>query len=89
MDELMSNIEPYSWDYKDPKNGQGRYTGVMAQDLQKSEIGRQMVNQAQDGTLMVDVKRMAATAIAASALTYKENQQLKKLINNLNTKFKK
>ena len=87
---LLDTIKPYSWDYKEPeKHGVGRFTGVMAQDLQKSEIGKQIVLPQSDGTLAVDTKRMASTAIAASALMYKEQKQLRSLINKLNEKLKK
>jgi hypothetical protein len=90
MNELMNNIEPYSWEYKDPDRfGHGTYHGFMAQDLQKSEIGRSMVKPTSDGILTVDTNRAVMAAMAASAVTYKEQQTLKKMINNLDKKLKK
>ena len=67
--QFLEAVKGYSWDYKDPKHGAGRYTGVMAQDLQKSEIGREVVSEGPDG-LMVDTRRL--TPVNTAALAYHE-----------------
>jgi hypothetical protein len=50
--DLMRTTNPYEYDYK-PGNGlKGRHVGVMAQDLEKSVIGRQMVTETGRGKMV-------------------------------------
>lgn len=43
-DALISGLRPYRFEYKDPaKHGQGEHLGIMAQDLERSKLGRQAV----------------------------------------------
>jgi hypothetical protein len=51
--KMMNELEPYSYDYKNEKYGSGPQLGVMAQDLEKSPAGKQMVGQAKDGTKQI------------------------------------
>lgn len=51
--KMMNELTPYSYDYKDDKYGSGPQLGVMAQDLEKSPIGKQMVGESKDGTKMI------------------------------------
>jgi len=50
QDELLGELDPYTYDYK-PEAGQrpGRRYGVMAQDLEESELGRSIVLDQPDG----------------------------------------
>lgn len=50
--KMMNELQPYSYDYKNEKNGSGPQLGVMAQDLEKSPAGKQMVAE-KDGTKMI------------------------------------
>ncbi len=43
MQTFLNEVAPYNYVYKDPQNGVGPQTGVMAQDLEKSQVGKQMV----------------------------------------------
>jgi len=48
LDELSAK----NYEYKDKKWGTGKKTGVMAQDLEKSPIGKSMVNDTPDGKVV-------------------------------------
>lgn len=80
LEDLLSTVRPYSFKYKDPSDGSGRYLGGMAQDLQKSEVGRSMVQEQPDGKLMVDHGRAGMAALSGLALVY---DKLKKIEESL------
>jgi len=57
VDELLDRIEPYSYRYRDPEMpgaAHGDQYGVMAQDLERSQIGRTLVHGGSDGYRRVD-----------------------------------
>lgn len=70
IDRLLEGLSTargaVSWDYKDPKHGEGRHIGVMAQDLERSDAGRRLVTDTPEGKL-VDVRKTAMATLAASA----------------------
>lgn len=66
IDEMLDALRPKSYDYKDPKHGEGRRAGIMAQDLERSEAGRRIVFEAPDGKAL-DVNKALSAALAASA----------------------
>ncbi len=54
---FLDAMKAHDYAYKDPSEpgaAPGRHTGVMAQELEQSEIGRRMVQPTEDGTKMVD-----------------------------------
>lgn len=66
LDGLSSARGAVSWRYKDAKFGAGRWDGVMAQDLERSDAGKRLVTDTPEGK-MVDVRKAAMTTLAASA----------------------
>jgi hypothetical protein len=65
--EWTSTLDPYTFRYRDPdKPGRapGRRFGVMAQDLEKSRIGRSLVRELDDGTKAVDVGQSVGAILA-------------------------
>jgi acetyl-CoA carboxylase alpha subunit len=62
LDGLVSAL----WNYKNKKMGEGRQLGVMAQDLEKSQLGNQMVEESKDGKKINFAKGFAAI-LAANA----------------------
>lgn len=57
---------PSEWDYREPeKHGAGRQFGQMAQDWERTPLGKTVVNHAPDGTKMVDTRRIAVLNTAA------------------------
>jgi len=67
LNKLLSKLEPYMYKYKNQeKHGEGRRLGIMAQDLEKSEAGKDMVANDSEGTKSVDVGQVATSALAAA-----------------------
>jgi len=67
VDQLMDSMSPKGFDYKDPaKFGPGMGAGVMAQDVERSDAGKSMVQETPDGKA-IDMKRAVAAALAATA----------------------
>lgn len=75
---FLKHLEAKTWDYKNPeKHGYGRHLGVMAQDLEKSKMGKGMVEEGDDGVKMVNyggAKGMAAIVAALAHLDKKVKQ---------------
>lgn len=73
--EFLKSLAAKTWDYKDPqKHGAGRHLGVMAQDLEKSRMGKDMVKTGPDGVKMVQyggAKGMAAIVASLAHLAEK------------------
>lgn len=75
IDAMLDGLRPVGWRYKDPKFGEGRYSGIMAQDLERSEAGKQVVSETSEGK-MLDVNKALGAALASSA---RLNERLRKL----------
>jgi hypothetical protein len=68
VDTMLDFVRAYTGKYLDPKkHGEGKHAWVMAQDLERSPLGRELVVEAEDGTKMVDVRKAVSAALAASA----------------------
>jgi hypothetical protein len=63
-DALLKALRAKSYRYKDERHGEGTQLGILAQDLQKTKIGRQAVIET-DGGLMVHGAKLAG-ALAAT-----------------------
>lgn len=78
IEEFVNNIQPYEYQYKNPAHGTGQKMGIMAQDLEKSDVGRTLVDQAPDGTKMVDTNKAIGAILAAVADINKKVKKLEK-----------
>lgn len=70
--ELLDTAQAHDYEYKDqykdlPGAGEGRFVSPMAQELQKTELGKSMVKEGPDGKLMVDYGKGFGTILAAQA----------------------
>jgi len=74
-EELLDSVTPYSYDYKDGSNGEGKHLSAMAQDLEKSEVGKSMVVDTPEGK-MVDYGKGLGSMLAIQAAL---DKRLKKL----------
>lgn len=74
-DEFLSKLKPYKYDYKDKSDGKGKQAGVMAQDLEKTEIGKQAVIDTPKGK-MVDYNKLGPTMLSSLV---ELNERLKKI----------
>ena len=65
---MYKELSPILFDYKDTaKYGAGQRLGIMAQDLEKSEYGKQFVKEI-DGVKQVDFGSMLGAIVAAQAI---------------------
>lgn len=72
----VGNAQGYSYKYKQPDRfGQGTFYGPMAQDLEKTPVGRSVVRQSPDGTKMVDTSRLSLVNTAALNANQKQDAQ--------------
>lgn len=78
IEQFLKVLKPSTYEYKDAKHGTGEKMGVMAQDLEKSEIGKTMVDTAPDGTKMVDTNKAIGALLAANADMAKRIKKLEK-----------
>lgn len=79
VDKLLSRLKPYEYDYKDPDKplrGRGRHAGVMAQDLEKSKLGKKMVSTDGEGTKVVDYGKGLSTMMASIARVHERVKAL-------------
>lgn len=76
--QLAENAPGYTFEYKDPKNGPGRRVSVMAQDVGRSRMGKDMVQMDDDGDLVLDGANSLGAALAMSAKALRETEALKK-----------
>jgi hypothetical protein len=66
IDELLTILTPYTFQYKDQTYGTGKRFGIMAQDLEKSDVGKQFVIDTPVGK-MVDFGNMMGLIVASQA----------------------
>lgn len=66
LDELRKELKAFYYDYKDKLHGAGRYIGIMAQDLEKTKLGKEIVVEI-DGKKVIDVHRLLSVFLATLA----------------------
>lgn len=71
--KMLDQVDPYIYDYKNDKYGKGKQLGVMAQDLEKSELGKGMVD-TKDGKKQINAN--ISTILAGQAVL---NDRLNKI----------
>lgn len=67
LEELRNTIKPYVFEYIDGKFGDGEFIGVMAQDLEKTKLGKNLVKENSDGYKYIDLNRFMSLVIATYA----------------------
>ena len=72
---FLDNLSAYDYEYKDKKHGKGRQVSVMAQDLEKSDLGKQFVIDTPAGK-KVDYGKGLAAILAAQAHLNKRLKQV-------------
>lgn len=80
VDDFLRQLVPSSFEYKRPEQGvyaapAGTNLGVMAQDVERSQIGREMVMDTPEGKV-IDKDKMLAASLASNA---RLNERLDKL----------
>ena len=74
--EFAKALSAFSYDYKDEANGKGRQLGVMAQDIERTQFGKQILIDGPDGLKRVDAAKLAG---ALAATTASMNERLENL----------
>ncbi len=72
---FMDSLEAKTFDYRDPADGDRR-TGVMAQDMERTPIGRAFVSEGPDGYKRVDYGKALGTMLAGEADLHDRVSQL-------------
>lgn len=65
--ELRENLKPYKFQYINEELGTGEWVGVMAQDLEKSKLGRTVVFEDDRGHKAIDMKKLSSLLLAMMA----------------------
>lgn len=71
--KMLDQTQPYTYDYKNKSDGAGKQIGVMAQDLEKSNLGKGMVD-TKDGKKQINAN--ISTILAGQAML---NDRLNKI----------
>ncbi len=64
--DFLDSLTGYKYEYKDKKHGDGKKVGVMAQDMEKSDVGSDFVADTPDGK-MIDYGKTGPAMMAALA----------------------
>lgn len=67
LKEMKSFLKAYSFRYKSSEYGSGEHVGIMAQDLEKSKLGKTLVVTNEKGHKMIDLKRVLMMFLATIA----------------------
>ena len=65
--ELKQNIKAMKFNYKDESYGEGEFVGVMAQDLEKSKLGKLLVFEDSNGVKKIDTNKAICLLLALMA----------------------
>jgi hypothetical protein len=76
--DFLDSLTGYKYNYKDKKDGEGPQVGVMAQDLEKSDLGAKLVVSDEDGKKYVDYAKAGPTMMASLASLNKRMKELEK-----------
>lgn len=79
LGEFLNSLSVSDYEYKDPKWGKGKQTSVMAQELDKSEIGRKAVMNTPEGKI-VDYAKLLPAMLAANVDANKRIMTLEKAL---------
>ena len=85
LGDFLAKLDVYNYDYKDEKHGEGRQTSIMAQDLEKSEIGKKAIIETPEGK-MVDYGSLLPAMLSANV---DANKRIMKLEDALKGRRKK
>lgn len=67
LKEMKKHLKAYAFNYKNKDHGEGEWVGVMAQDLEKSRLGRSLVVYDRFGNKGIDLKRVLSLFLATMA----------------------
>jgi hypothetical protein len=65
--EMRKHLKAYKFNYINDEHGKGDWIGVMAQDLEKSKLGKTLVVENEKGQKTIDVKKVISLWLATEA----------------------
>jgi hypothetical protein len=84
--KMLDKLDPYEYDYKDEaiedESMLGSQLGIMAQDLEESELGDKFVKEDMNGVKRVDYGKMGSTQMAALADLHQRLKKLEAMLGN-------
>lgn len=82
IDEFLSKMQPTSFEYTKEAKAKGapygKVHGVMAQDVEKSKVGKRIVSHDEDGHKMLDIPKSVSALMASTASLNKRIKKLEK-----------
>lgn len=82
---FLDALDAYTYEYKDPRHGRGPQIGVMAQDMEKSELGKNFVRDTPEGKL-IDYGKASGAMMASQAML---NERLSEIEDQMAQFFRK
>ncbi len=76
---FLATLGAHSYEYKDEKHGKGRFVSPMAQELEKTAIGRSAVVETPEGK-QVQYARLAGVQLSATAFLHRRLEAVEKLL---------
>lgn len=67
LDEMKKYLKAFAFNYTSDKFGKGDWVGVMAQDLEKSKLGKTLVTHDSEGNKQIDLKKVLSMFLATMA----------------------
>jgi hypothetical protein len=67
LKELKETLKAFKFKYKDEAHGAGDWVGVMAQDLEKTKLGKSLVVTDEDGFKQLDLRKVMSLFLATLA----------------------
>ena len=84
LESFLNALGVYSYEYKDKENGEGRRISPMAQEIEKTPIGKVAISTDENGFKKVDYGKLLGTMLASQAmLNQKYNKLEEQLKNNI------
>ena len=68
INEFRSTIKPYFFNYINEDFGTGEWAGVMAQDLEKSKLGKMAIVEDHNGNKLINTKKLMSILLASQAM---------------------
>ena len=73
IDGFLNDLYAYQYNYKDSNHGAGKQVGVMAQDLEKTQLGKQMVEDTPQGKQINAAKGLGLAMASQARLNQRLN----------------
>lgn len=73
IDGFLNSLYAHQYNYKNPKHGKGKQVGIMAQDVEKTQLGKQMVEDTPEGKQINAAKGLGLVMASQARLNERLN----------------